>query len=270
MNLINGIASDAIGLRDRGLAYGDGVFRTFPIRDGKPVLWHRQYGKLEHDCRALGIACPPAETLEREMALLDATDCVVKIIVTRGESARGYAPPSPPGMPTRIIISSPLPELRVTNARDGVRAHLCRLRLSAQPALAGIKHLNRLENVLARSEWSEPDIAEGLMCNAAGNVIGGTMSNVFIIKNGALITPSLAECGVAGVMRQLLMELAKAHAIPVKIIDVSLDELFAADEVFVVNSLIGLWPVVAAASKTWQRGAIGREMQKWIADAQVA
>ncbi|HEV7821286.1 MAG TPA: aminodeoxychorismate lyase, partial [Burkholderiales bacterium] len=259
-----------IGLRDRGLAYGDGVFRTFPRRDGKPVLWHRQYGKLDQDCRALGIACPPAGTLERELSLLDTADCVVKIIVTRGESARGYAPPAPPTGPTRIIISAPLPQHPAKKACNGVRAHLCRLRLSAQPALAGIKHLNRLENVLARSEWSDPDIAEGLMCNAAGNVIGGTMSNVFIVKNSALVTPSLADCGVAGVMRQLAMELAKAHAIPVQIMDVSLDDLFAADEVFVVNSLIGLWPVIAAARTTWKPGPLSARMQQWIADAQVA
>ena len=270
MNLINGIASDAIGLRDRGLAYGDGVFRTFTLRNGKPVLWERQYGKLEHDCRGLGITCPPARTLERDLSLLDTADCVVKIIVTRGESARGYAPPAPPAMPTRIVITAPLPELPVSYARTGVRAHLCRLRLSSQPALAGIKHLNRLENVLARSEWSDPDIAEGLMCNVAGNVIGGTMSNIFIVKNGALVTPSLSDCGVAGVARQLVMELATAHAIQAQITDVSLDDLFAADEVFVVNSLIGLWPVIAADRNTWKRGALSAQMQTWIADAQVA
>jgi 4-amino-4-deoxychorismate lyase len=270
MNLINGVAADAIGLHDRGLAYGDGVFRTFALRNGKPVLWPRQYRKLAHDCQALGIACPSAQTLEAEMSMLGAADCVVKIIITRGESARGYAPPWPPVMPTRIIISSPPPERPQSNARNGVRVHLCRLRLSSQPALAGIKHLNRLENVLARSEWSHPDIAEGLLCDAAGDVIGGTMSNVFIVKNRALITPALGDCGVAGVMRELVLELGNSHAIPIKITAVSLDDLLAADEVFIVNSLIGLWPVIAAKHKAWTAGALSAQMQNWIANAQSA
>jgi 4-amino-4-deoxychorismate lyase len=269
MNLINGVAGEAISVRNRGFSYGDGVFRTFPLRGGKPLLWQRQYAKLAHDCRVLKIDCPSGETLERDLSLLDTPDCVVKITVTRGDSARGYAPP-PAAMPTRVISSSPLPQRPASYSSKGVGIHLCRMRLAVQPVLAGIKHLNRLENVLARAEWNDPDIPEGLLCDTGDNVIGGTMSNLFIVKNGTLMTPDLTRCGVAGVMRELVIELAHGHAIPLEVTIVSLDDLFDADEVFVVNSVIGLWPVIALERKTWNAGALSAQMQRWIADVQGA
>jgi 4-amino-4-deoxychorismate lyase len=267
MKLINGIAGATISVRDRGLAYGDGVFRTFPVRQGKPVWWQRQYAKLAQDCAALKIDCPSRDTLASDLALLDTRDCVVKIIVTRGDSLRGYAPPSAP-VPTRVVISSPLPEYPGTYATQGVKVHLCNLRLAAQPALAGVKHLNRLENVLARAEWSDSTVAEGLLCDAADNVIGGTMSNLFIAKAGTLVTPDLTACGVAGVTRDVVMALAGSRAIPLQVKALSLDDLFAADEVFVVNSVIGVWPVIALERKAWAAGPLAVQMQRWIADAQ--
>ena len=269
MNLINGIASDAVSARDRGLAYGDGVFRTFPLRSGKSVLWQRQYAKLARDCRALNLECPASAVLERDLALIGAAepDCVVKIIVTRGDGARGYALPAV-ATPTRVLITSPLPDHVNQHQETGVRVHLCRIRLASQPALAGVKHLNRLENVLARAEWNEPGIAEGLMCDAGDNVIGGTMSNLFAVRDGSLLTPDLARCGVAGVMRDLVIELARDHAIPLRIAALGIDELLTADELFVVNSVIGLWPVVALDRKTWNRGALTVQLQRWLSDAQ--
>lgn len=269
MNLINGVAGDAVSVRDRGLAYGDGVFRTFPVRGGKPALWQRQYTKLAHDCKAIAIDCPPSATLESDLAQIGASepDCVVKIIITRGDSARGYAPPSEP-KPTRVVTSSALPDYPKHNAETGVRTHLCRIRLGTQPALAGIKHLNRLENVLARAEWSDPSITEGLLCDADDNVIGGTMSNLFIGKDGKLLTPDLKRCGVSGVMRELVVELARAYDTPLQIADIGIDELLAADELFVVNSVIGLWPVVALDRKTWIKGTLTTRMQQWIVDVQ--
>lgn len=269
MNLINGVAGDTLSVRDRGLAYGDGVFRTFPVVAGKPLLWQRQYAKLAHDCAALQIDCLSRAILERDIALIEAADCVVKIIVTRGDSARGYAPPLEP-VPARAIITGPLPEYPDRFAAEGIRVHLCRIRLASQPRLAGIKHLNRLENVLARIERNDPAIAEGLLCDARDNVIGGTMSNLFIVEAGKLVTPALTDCGVAGVMRDLVIDLARAHGLAVDIAAVSLDRLGAADAVFVVNSVIGLWPVIALKRQVWQKSALTAQIQHWIADAQGA
>jgi 4-amino-4-deoxychorismate lyase len=269
MNLVNGVQSDAVSVRDRGLMYGDGVFRTFPLRGGKPVLWPRQYAKLAHDCAVLQVDCPPAAAFEQDLAAIAATspDCVVKIIVTRGESARGYAVASQ-DMPTRIVRASPLPAYPGEFREHGVRVHLCRLRLARQPALAGIKHLNRLENVLGRAEWSDPAIAEGLMCDSDDAVIGGTMSNLFVIRNGRLLTPDLAQCGVEGVTRGLVIDLAATHGIPLQTAVVGIDELLAADEMFLVNSVIGLWPVTALDRRNWQVGALTKQMRHWIDDAQ--
>jgi 4-amino-4-deoxychorismate lyase len=142
--------------------------------------------------------------------------------------------------------------------------------VAVQPALAGVKHLNRLENVLARAEWRDPEIAEGLLCDTDDNVIGGTMSNLFIARRGQLITPDLTRCGVAGVMRDLVMELAQTHGIPLQVTAIGLDDLFDADEVFVVNSVIGVWPVMALGRRSWNTSTLVAQIQQWIADAQGA
>jgi 4-amino-4-deoxychorismate lyase len=140
--------------------------------------------------------------------------------------------------------------------------------MASQPALAGVKHLNRLENVLARAEWSDAEIAEGLMCDAEDNVVGGTMSNLFALKDGRICTPELTRCGVSGVMRDLVIELARQHDIPVQITNIGIDELLSAGSLFLVNSVIGLWPIAALDRKVWQTDALTVQMQRWISDAQ--
>ena len=145
MNLVNGVECDAISADDRGLAYGDGVFRTFTLRAGKPVLWRLHYAKLAADCGALRIACPAAAAFERDLSLLAAPhpDCVVKIIVPRGSGPRGYAIPAA-ASPRRIVSAAPLPDYPRSYCDLGVRVCVCRTQLAEQPALAGVKHLNRL------------------------------------------------------------------------------------------------------------------------------
>ncbi len=269
MNLVNGVEIDTVSVRDRGLMYGDGVFRTFTLRRGRPGLWRRQYAKLAADCAALRIACPAAEILEHDLAAIAArlSDCVVKIVVTRGSGERGYAIPAA-AMPLRVVAAGPLPNYPQRYYEHGVRVHLCQIRLASQPALAGIKHLNRLENVLARSEWNDPGIAEGLMRDADGNVICGTMSNVFLVTGGALVTPDLTHCGVAGVLRRLIVELARKHEIPVRTATVGMNELLRADEVFLVNSVIGVWQIAECECKTWTTGSLTAQIRRWIDDAQ--
>jgi len=269
MNLVNGIESDSISAHDRGLAYGDGVFRTFTLHGGKPQLWQRQYAKLAADCKALRIACPAVDVLEQDLAAIAAhhSDCVVKIIVTRGSGPRGYAI-SNAAAPARIVGSSPLPQYPRHYYDRGVRVHLCRMRLALQPALAGIKHLNRLENVLARSEWDDPGIAEGLLCDADDNVIGGTMTNLFMVKGGVLVTPDLTRCGVAGVQRELTLELAQANKISTRISTISIDELLAADELFLMNSVIGVWQIAEIDCKKWSAGPHTAQVRRWLNDAQ--
>lgn len=269
MNLVNGVEGDAIGVSDRGLAYGDGVFRTFLLRGAKPVLWRRQYAKLAADCNALRIVCPDTAVFERDLSAIAVRqpDCVVKIIVTRGSGARGYAIPDA-ASPQRVVSAAPLPDYPQRYYDSGVRVRLCRTRLASQPGLAGIKHLNRLENVLARSEWSDPEIAEGLMCDGDGNVVCGTMSNLFLVRGKTLLTPDLTRCGVAGVMRQLVIDFARGNDIPVRATRLNMAAVQAADELFLVNSVIGVWRVAALADKTWSGGQLTARIDRWLSDAQ--
>ncbi|MDE2310060.1 MAG: aminodeoxychorismate lyase [Betaproteobacteria bacterium] len=266
--LVNGKLGNLIGIRDRGLLYGDGVFRTLRASNGRALHWPLHYRKLQHDCAALGIVCPDVALLSAELndLLVQHPDGVVKLIVTRGEGMRGYAPPVQ-SMPARIWDVSPMPGYPADWARYGIKARLCQLRLSQQPRLAGIKHLNRLENVLAAAEWDDADIAEGVLLDAQGNVIEGTRCNLFMVRDGELLTPDLSRCGVAGVQRERVMEWAAKHNVPCRVEQFGLAELLAADEVFLVNSVIGLWPVRELQSRTWSHCPVAMQAQKGLAHA---
>lgn len=263
MILVNGIAADSVAANDRGLYYGDGVFRTMTMRGGKVLQWPLHFAKLQADCLALGIECPSGNALAPDIAAIASAtpDCIVKIIVTRGAGLRGYALLAQ-ASPTRIVIASPL--AMNTHAVAGVHLHLCVLRLAYQPALAGVKHLNRLENVLARAEWNDAAIAEGLLCDQDGNAIGGTMSNLFIVEGGALVTPDLTRCGVAGVTRQRVMRIAQCNSLRCTIENIPLQRVYDADELFLVNSVIGLWPVARLAHKSWMPGTVTANFKRWL------
>jgi 4-amino-4-deoxychorismate lyase len=255
--LVNGKPGNLISIRDRGLLYGDGVFRTLRATQGTARHWPLHYQKLQHDCTALGIACPDVELLSAELNSLLARhpEGVVKLIVTRGEGTRGYAPPDCAAT-THLWDISPLPDYPADWAIYGIKAQLCQLHLSQQPRLAGIKHLNRLENVLAAAEWNntephEADIAEGLLMDVEGYIIEGTRSNLFLVSQEKLITPDLSRCGVAGVQRDRVMLWAAQHNIPLQVREVRLDEVLHADELFLVNSIIGLWPVRELEQRCW-------------------
>ena len=248
--LVNGKPGNMISIRDRGLLYGDGVFRTMAATRGKAQQWPLHYRKLQHDCAALDIVCPDAELLTAELDSLLAQhpDGAVKLIVTRGVGTRGYAPPSD-AKATHLWDISPLPDYPAEWTTSGIKARLCQLRLCHKQRMAGIKHLNRLENVLAAAEWNddaqstESRIAEGLLLDSAGNVIEGTRSNLFLVLKGKLVTPDLSRCGVSGVQRDRVMEWAARHHLPLQVRNIGLDEVLRADELFVVNSIIGLWSI---------------------------
>jgi 4-amino-4-deoxychorismate lyase len=265
MILINGAASNSLAAADRGLAYGDGVFRTLLMRGGRPRAWHHHFRKLEHDCGALAIPCPAKKLLEDDLSVLAERepDCAVKIVITRGPGQRGYAVPDPLE-PTRLVMSFPLPQYPEQFLHSGIKARICSLRLGFQPALAGIKHLNRLENVLARNEWNDVDIAEGLLLDEEENAIGGTMTNLFIVENGALATPNLSRCGVAGVTRERIFAHAAKHGIVCRVDQIPIDRVLQADEAFVVNSLIGVWQIRELPGKVWLPALLTGRVKRWL------
>ena len=163
-----------------------------------------------------------------------------------------------------IVIASAAPRYPDEFAKSGVRLHLCRTRIAAQPRLAGVKHLNRLENVLARAEWDDPEVPEGLMLDGEGNAIGGTMTNLFVVEDGALLTPELSRCGVAGVTRERVLAAAARHGVAARAEVLSLERVLAARELLVVNSVIGAWPVKELAARHWFTGHHAARVQEWL------
>ncbi|MES9935596.1 MAG: aminodeoxychorismate lyase [Sedimenticola sp.] len=259
--LIDGKPADSISVLDRGLQYGDGLFETISVIQGTPCLWQGHMARLESGCQRLGIPTPDQEQLLTECRRVsEETDrCVVKIIITRGEGGQGYCPPQQP-MPSRIVYRTTWPERPEQWQTEGVKIRLCTTKLASAPSFAGIKHLNRLPQVMARSEWDDPDIAEGLMLDEQENVIEGTMSNLFLVTKGALLTPSLDRCGVAGVMQDKVIEVASKLGLPVTSAEISLDTLRGAEALFLTNSVIGIWPVKEVSGQTYDISAIDRRL----------
>ncbi|MHB1084232.1 MAG: aminodeoxychorismate lyase [Thiobacillus sp.] len=251
MILVNGLLADTVSALDRGLAYGDGVFRTLRLQAGQPLWWTDHYTKLAADCAALTLVCPDEAVLRAEVGqVTEARDGIVKIVLTRGTGERGYVLPVGQAC-TRIVLSAALPTHAQPDAPIDITARWCTLRLARQPRLAGIKHLNRLENVLARAEWSDPAIFEGLLCDDNGAVISGVMSNLLWVRNGELFTPDLSECGVVGVARTRLLRAATRLGIRTHIDRWLPDAILAADEVMICNSVIGVRRVARLDDVTW-------------------
>jgi 4-amino-4-deoxychorismate lyase len=263
LRLVNGNPHGSVEATDRGLAYGDGIFRTLLVRGGRPLNWKHHLARLVADGGTLGLPVPEPELLRREIATVAPGDALVKIVLTRGASGRGYAFAAD-ASPTRLVMAFPVPASSATYAAEGVAVRRCALVLSEQPRLAGAKHLNRLESVLARSEWTDPAIREGLLGDARGHVIEATAANVFIARDGALATPDLSRSGVAGAQRARVLALARDAGIGCALRDIGWDEFLAADEVFLTNSVIGLWPVARLGERRWSPGPLARRFQAGI------
>ncbi len=244
--IINGEAKTTINVNDRGLQYGDGLFETMAVRNGKISLWENHWQRLALGCEKLSITLPDKERIEKEIALLCenniAIQFIIKLIVTRGEGQRGYRVTNKQNV-TRILSCHSWPDYPDSYQTEGVAVRYCETTLSENSKLAGVKHLNRLEQVLARNEWDTDDFQEGLMLTIQGNVVDGTMSNIFAVKDNQVFTPDLSLSGVAGVMRNTIIELAEKCGLSVFEKNFTKSELELADELFLSNSLFGIWPV---------------------------
>jgi len=229
------------------------------VRNGRPLNWTHHYRRLAADCETLDLVLPDERDVLAEVARASPDEATVKLIVTRGAGGRGYAPLRLP--PTRVVAAFAPPDFPESLAREGVRVRRCALVLSEQPRFAGAKTLNRLENVIARGEWTDADIREGLLGDAAGRVIEGTMSNVFVAKGARVSTPGLTRCGVIGAQRERVRELLAAEGIECAERDIRFEEIVDADEVFLTNSLIGAWPVCRFGDRRWMPGPITRRVQ---------
>lgn len=244
MILINGTIQDSISTADRGLQYGDGLFETLPVINGRPLCLDRHIRRLSDSCHRLDIPLPDHKLLHDEIMQLsmDQSRAVIKLVVTRGQGKRGYRADTS-SEPLRILSRHPWPDYPATWYTEGINVIVCKTPVSENPLLAGMKHLNRLDSVLARNEWQDSHIAEGLMLDSHGHVIQGTMSNIFVVKDSRLLTPSLQRAGIDGIIRKCVIEEAGQLGLSVDIMALSLDAVAAADEVFLCNSVAGIWPV---------------------------
>lgn len=269
---VNGIEDGRVHPADRGLAYGDGLFETLCVRQGRAVLAQEHFDRLAVGAAVLGIPLELAVVRDRFQAFLAACppECVAKILVTRGVSGRGYLP-DPAGAPTVIYSAYPPPALPVAHTESGIAAAVCELRLAEQPALAGIKHLNRLEQVLLRRELDVLGTDEALVRDSEGWVVEGVFSNVFLVQGGRLCTPRIEVAGIRGVLRAAILHEAARVGDRVAEDDYGVDDFLAADEVFFCNSVNGIWPVRTLAGREWMPGPVTRHWQSfWRAAADKA
>lgn len=253
--------ASAIEPLNRAVAYGDGLFETIAVIDGRARLLSVHLDRLREGCRRLAIALDE-NALQDDInnAIAAGREGVLKIIIARAGTERGYRAQIAAGS-HRLLHFFAQTIVRDFSESSGAILHLCRQRLSRQPALAGLKHLNRLEQVLARSEWSDPTITEGLMLDTHGQVIEAVSSNVFFVSDGELFTPSLQRCGVAGVMRRVVMEYLQMD---VQEKNCTLDDLYTAQEVFITSSLRGIQPVVRLGCVHWPRGDVVMTLQQQL------
>ena len=249
---------------DRGLQYGDGLFETIAAPGGRPRFldWHLE--RLTDGARRLGFPALDEPALRREIdAVAFGPRCLVKLIVTRGGGSRGYRPP-PAARPRCIASAWEWPSMAASEAA-GARVGWCSTRLGRNPALAGLKHLNRLEQVLARAEWDDDAMDEGLMCDQDGQVIAATQANLFAKIEGRWVTPRLDQCGVAGVMRRAFCAWHTDRGTPVDVRTVVRADIETASALVLTNARIGAWPVRELAGRPVAIDPACSEFNAWLA-----
>ena len=245
-SLINGIAADYININDRSIHYGDGLFETILCNDNNLYYWQQHFQRLQTSAEQLKITCPPEQVfLDDITKLLTGNDsrsaCAIKIIVSRGTGERGYKFSKNTAVNRLVMLSSLDAGHSSVLSRKLLQGELfiCRQQVSINENLAGLKHLNRLENVMARNEWDAGYI-DGLMLNANQHVIEGSMSNLFAITGDQLFTPDLKLSGVNGIMREMIIDLAGKIDIKTTVTNLTIDEISTMDELFITNSLLGM------------------------------
>lgn len=262
--LVNGVSPDdplhAIAVEDRGLQYGDGVFESALLARGRVRFLELHLRRLALGCERLGIVPPDPALLRSDVQRLSgsAERGVLKIVVSRGIGPRSYRP-SARSKTTRVVALYPAP---LQPATSGLALRWCETRLGRNARLAGIKHLNRLEQVLAQAEWHDETIAEGLMLDTEGELVSATASNVFVVRAGALVTPNLRFCGVLGIMRGEVLRMAKELGIAVSEEPLWPHDVEAASEVFITNSVRGIRSAAELGPLRWADSPVADRLRQ--------
>ena len=257
--LFRGLArAEAVSFANRGLQYGDGLFETLRVYRGEVPLWPRHLARLREGAARLGIAVPEPAFVEARIAeLVTGVEAgVLKLLLTRGDGGRGYAPPAE-AVPVWMLAQHALPA-----PQGALRLHPCETRLAAQPALAGIKHCNRLEQVLARAEAERAGCDEGLVRDMDGAPVCATSANVLVLRDGRWWTPSVARCGVAGVLRGWLLDAGLVAEAAL-----SMEDVLSAEGLALCNAVRGILPVSSLGARSWAVPAALTDLQARLAMA---
>ncbi|MBB1487470.1 aminodeoxychorismate lyase [Oceanospirillum sediminis] len=244
--LINGKPGDTLPVTDRGLAYGDGLFETCRVVDNQLMFAELHWRRLSDSASRLGIVLPfDAGVFRQSLLRVVPGSGLAKLIVTRGSGGRGYAVPERQEV-RWLVQGMPVPVTPAHYYTRGVTVRSCNIKLASQPVLAGMKHLNRLEQILARNEWTDPDIFEGLLFSQDRLLIEGTVSNLFLLKGDIWYTPRLDTSGVAGVMRAFILQYCQQNHLFVEESVLTADDLMQSEAAFLCNSVRGVIPI-----RTW-------------------
>ena len=262
LSLINGEFKDSISVYDRGLAYGDGFFETMlwdSLEEKNETnvgveFWLRHLRRIKDGCQLMQINLPFDEEIIRQRNLIlkaslkEKKSGLLKMIVTRGVGGRGYKFERNM-IPTIIFLSLPKPKVKKEYFKQGVVVKICKTQLSKNTNLFGYKHLNRLDSVLARSEWEDNNIFEGVFVDSKKNILEGTMTNIFFVHEKTLITPPIIDSGINGVMRQVIIDKAKFFFDKLVIQKINLRDIEKFDQMFLTNSVLKVIPVIRFEKK---------------------
>jgi 4-amino-4-deoxychorismate lyase len=232
-----------LDIHERGLHYGDGLFETLLKLNTEIPLWSKHYNRLRKGCDKLSIPVPDDTwLLEKIDAETEGQDsAVVKIIVTRGRGGRGLKLPQ--NNQASVFILSYLYAEIVGKALQ-LDVAMSHTRLPINPNLAGIKHLNRLDYVLATIELERiGGMGEAILCDTEGYIVEGIISNLFFCLDDEVYTPSLDYAGVEGIMRQQILEHLEKQGIAVQTGRYFPAQLLQASECFLCNSVQGVRPI---------------------------
>lgn len=258
---INGVPGRLIDITDRGLTYGDGIFETMAIRRYTLRFLDLHLDRLYAGAARLGLSAPERYKLHAQLTAAAAgiDEGVMKLILTRGPGPRGYAPPQQQSPTVAWGLHS-----QAVQQSTQIRVRWCATIAGRNPVTAGLKTLCRLEQVLARAEWQDASIAEGLMCDEQGLLTGGTASNVFLVTGGSLRPPAVTHAGISGVMRRVILQQAHENGIEISEVAVTRQDLLAADEVFISNALVGIRPVRQLDERQWCPGPVTRRLAAYL------
>lgn len=269
MHWVDGQRAESLPLPDRGLSYGDGLFETLLSCAGRPLLAELHWQRLAEGLRRLGFPGDCLPVLQAQVG--DACRCAgtgfhrLRLTVTRGAGSGGYTPPT--STRVRSIISLQALERDPREALPPVELMLADLRWGSQALLAGIKHLNRLEQVLLAQEAHERGSDDLVVLGQGGEVVSATAANLFVVRDRWLLTPELDQAGIAGTRRHLILEeLGAACGLQAEPVVLGPADLVAADELLLCNAVVGLRAVSRLEERRWEDWPVTRQLQAAYAE----